>query len=357
MPRFASTQPVVSVLMAACNAERGVRRAVESVQNQSLGELELVVVDAGSEDSTLRQLDALAERDLRVEVVRADRCGRQGALALALERARGEYLTVMDADGWAQPSMLSSMVGLARERELELVVGGVELIVSAEGGRSVEATLESEDAVFPAQHEFRAVSWGLFGSGQLLPACGKLFERERALEVGARFSPDHVTDHSFVIDYLRDVERVGVMGGVSYHVGRAVGARSHPTVGLEGLRCLEAEHEALVDLYRHWGLEGDVASMEMVQSRYIEGLVSCVVDTCGRGSGLSPAEQRRLVASMIGTERAQLAARVGRPRGNVARSMLAPIRSRNVPLVCAQARLMSLLGRGSAEGSLPDAYL
>ena len=357
MPGHAPTAPVVSVLMVARDAEGSVRRAVESVQNQSLSELELVVVDAGSRDATLRQLEAIAERDLRVEVVRADRCGRQRALGLALERARGAYLVVMDADGWARPSMLADMVGLARERALELVVGGIELSVSVAEGRPSEVELSAEAEVFPAQHEFRAAAWRLLSSGLLLPASAKLFERSRVGEVGASFSPDHATDHSFTIGYLRDVERVGVLGGTCYHVGRVLGAGVRRDAGNEGYRRLEAEQDALVSLYRHWGLEGDVSSMEMLQSRYIEQLVGCVEGACGRGTGLSSGEQRRLVANMIGTERARVASSVARPRSNDARSLLAPIRSGNVALVCAQARLMGLLSRGRVANVVPDVYL
>ena len=95
--------PVVSVLMAVHDAEGYVRRAVESIQNQSLRELELIVVDAGSQDSTARVVEAMAERDLRIELVRADACSRQEALDVALERATGRYLSVVDADGFAQP--------------------------------------------------------------------------------------------------------------------------------------------------------------------------------------------------------------------------------------------------------------
>ena len=69
-----SRGPVVSVLMAVHDAEGYVRRAVESIQNQSLRELELIVVDAGLQDSTARVVEVMAERDLRMELVRADSC-------------------------------------------------------------------------------------------------------------------------------------------------------------------------------------------------------------------------------------------------------------------------------------------
>ena len=356
MPHYTPTSPTVSVLMAVHDAEASVRRAVESVQNQTLRNLELVVVDAGSADGSARWLESAAERDMRVQLVRAGSCNRQEALDLALERAAGTYVAVVDADAWIAPSFVADLVELAEARSLELAMGGLSLALSVGGARPSEVDAEAEGVVFPTQHDFRAGAWQLFASGQLLPASGKLFRRDRLSDLGARFSAPVAGDHALVIEYLRDVERVGVLPGASYHVARSLEAGPRDAAALEGYRRLEAEHEALLGLYRHWGLEGDAASMEMLQSRYVELLARCVEAVCGWGSRTSAPDQRRIVGKMIETDHAQLAASVARPRDNGTRSLIAPIRSHNVALVCVQARLVSLLRRG-AVGVPVDAFV
>ena len=202
MPHYTPTSPVVSVLMVVMGAERSVRRAVESVQNQTLSNIQLVVVDAVGSGQVTRQLESIAERDLRVELVSAGGCARQEALDLALERSRGTYVAVVDADGWAAPKMLEELVDLADDRALELVVGGFTLALETAGGRTAELDVASEDEVFLTQHEFRAAAWRMFATGQLLPASAKLFRRDRAEEWGARFSAERESDHGFVISYL-----------------------------------------------------------------------------------------------------------------------------------------------------------
>lgn len=346
---------MVSVVMAVHNAGGSVRRAIESIQNQSLREFELIVVDAGSQDETARQIESIAERDLRVEAVRADACGRQEALEIALERASGRYLVLIDADGYARSTMLADLVSLAEGHALEMVVGGMDLSLIGVGGRAVEVELEAEDAVYPTQHDFRISAWRLFGSGQLLPASGKLFSLERVRDLGLRFSEDGRSDHLFTLGYLRDVERVGVLGGSRYRVDRSIAPFERRMGGPEGRRLFDSEHAALLELYRHWGLEGDAASMEMLQSRYIERLVACIEAVCG--GGLPSVEQKRVVGSMIGSKQAQLAASVARPTSNAARSMLTPVKGGNVTLVCAQARLLSLFRRGHAVWAMPDAFI
>lgn len=357
MSKHTSIPPKVSVLMAVHDAERTVRRAVESLQNQTMGSFELIAVDGGSRDGSARILDAIADREVRLSVVRAGECGRQAALNLALERAHGTYVVVVDADGWADPCMLQRLVDAAEKDDLELVVGAFSLCVGVEDDRQFEVDMDAPDRTFATQEEFRTAAWRLFSTGQMLPASGKLFSRRRLAELGLGFDDDSGTDHSLVLSYLRDVERVGVMGVICYHVARTIPRAARVETGLRAYARFEEEHSALLDLYRHWGLEGDVASMETLQSRYVEELAACVEEVCGNGIGVPDAGSRRLVADMIGTDRARVAASVARPRGATARSMLAHIRSGNVGLTCVQGRLGTLLRRADVAQVLPDAFV
>ena len=341
--------------MASLDAEKTVRRCVESLQGQTLANFELVVVDAGSTDGTLRQLDALAERDMRVLVARADGCTRAEALDLARARARGRYLLVMDDDGWADRTMLADLVGRAEGASLDLVIGGFSLAMVTREGRAPETVASAEDEVFATQHDFRSAAWRLFADGQLLPTCAKLFSRAFVEEHGVAFSEQGRYGHPFVLGCLRDVERVGVLGGCCYHVARRLSGTLGGPVVQRGYRRLEDEHSALLDLYRHWGLEGDAASMEMLQSRYVEQLAGCIEAVCGRGSRVPSGEQRRIVSEMIDTDRAQVAASVAHPRSTAVRALMAPIRARNAALVCVQTRLLSLLHPGIADVT-PDLF-
>lgn len=354
---FAPTKPQVSVVMAVHNAEKTLRRAAESLQKQTLKNFELLAIDRGSTDATRRMLDALAERDLRIQVAHLDDCGLGEAMNFALSRARGHYLVFVDQDGWAEPAFLADLLKAAQESALDVAVGGFTLEVAVGGGKARGFDVESPAQVFATQHDFRSSAWHLFATGQLMPLAAKLFSRQLIDEKGIEFGPSSLTGHLFVVDALRDAERVGVVGSAGYHLGRTIPERLRFSSGEMGYALLEAEYEELLNLYRHWGLDGDPASLEMIQSRYIEQLAGCVESVCGWGSAASSAEQRRQVTQMINTDRAQLAANVAKPTTNSGRALLAPIRSKNVALVCVQARLMSLLRRGEPVDVLPDAFM
>ena len=94
----------------------------------------------------------------------------------------------------------------------------------------------------------------------------------------------------------------------------------------------------------------------MLQSRYVEQLAGCIEVVCGRRSRVPSGDQRRIVAEMIDTDRAQVAASVAHPRSNAVRALLAPIRARNAAIVCVQTRLLSLLSPGIADVT-PDLFV
>lgn len=101
----------------------------------------------------------------------------------------------------------------------------------------------------------------------------------------------------------------------------------------------------MLDLYSHWQLDGDPASVEMVQRRYIERLVGCIENVCNPECDLSKDEKVSAIADMIGSERAQVAVAAARPRTQMMRLMLAPIRQRNAGLAYSEGCFISFVRR------------
>ena len=355
MSHFSPTSPTVSVLMPACDCEKTVHRAVESVQNQILGNVELVAVDAGSKDGTGRYLDIASERDIRVVVRHEEKCPRGKALQIALEAARGTYVAVLDSDGWYGASALEKMVEAAEGSSLDLVVGDIAAEVAV-GGRPAMLEARADEVVYETQNDFRTNAWRHFASGQLVPAAGKLFDRARALAAGCAFDVDAETDHSFTIDYLRGVERVGFCDAV-YRVERKASWASGIAFAELLFEGLDREYGEMLDLLREWGLEGDAASMTTLQARYLEMLSLCVETASAPQRDAKGDEARALVGRMIGSDRAKLAASVAAPRDSAARALVGPIRTGNVTLAYAQSRLLALLRRGAPSVLAPDAFI
>lgn len=91
-------QPLVSVVMPAYNAGRFIARAIDSVITQSYGNLEIIVVDDGSTDTTSAIVEQYCREDSRIRLVRQQNQGVASARNRGIECARGRYIAPIDSD-------------------------------------------------------------------------------------------------------------------------------------------------------------------------------------------------------------------------------------------------------------------
>jgi len=98
----------ISVLMSAYNAEDTIAYAIGSVLGQTWSNLELIIIDDGSDDGTWKVIKSFAMRDPRVRPVRhGQNRGAYAARNAALVQASGDFITVHDTDDWSHPEKLS----------------------------------------------------------------------------------------------------------------------------------------------------------------------------------------------------------------------------------------------------------
>ena len=114
--------PSVSIIVPVYNAEKTIRRCIESILHQSCGDFELLVVDDGSPDSSGAICDAYAAGDARVRVFHKENGGVSAARNLALEQARGKYIQFLDSDDWITPDATLLLLRAAEEHEADLVI-------------------------------------------------------------------------------------------------------------------------------------------------------------------------------------------------------------------------------------------
>lgn len=100
------TAPTVSVFMASYNGERFVEEAVRSVLGQTWRDLELVVVDDGSNEPTRAILRRLAAGDARMRLEESAHRGQIGTLNHAISLCRGRYIARLDHDDVALPQRI-----------------------------------------------------------------------------------------------------------------------------------------------------------------------------------------------------------------------------------------------------------
>lgn len=103
--------PRVSVLVAVYNAEPFLSQCLDSLMNQTLSDIQVICVDDGSTDNSLRLLREYAAKDSRFEVIAlTENQGQAHARNEGLKRAKGDYVCMLDADDWFSSDALEKAV-------------------------------------------------------------------------------------------------------------------------------------------------------------------------------------------------------------------------------------------------------
>jgi glycosyltransferase involved in cell wall biosynthesis len=120
-----SQQPLISVVIPLYNKARWVKRAVDSVLAQSYGHFEIVVVDDGSTDESLRVIEQIA--DQRVRCVSQSNAGVSAARNRGIHEANGQYVAFLDADdAWKRCHLESLVEGFYRFPEAVMLADRLE---------------------------------------------------------------------------------------------------------------------------------------------------------------------------------------------------------------------------------------
>ena len=102
--------PKVSIIVPVYNAEKYLQECVESALCQTLSDIELILVDDGSTDSSPTLCDQYAAQDRRVKVIHKPNGRAASARNAGLRAASGEYVAFVDADDWISPDMYEKML-------------------------------------------------------------------------------------------------------------------------------------------------------------------------------------------------------------------------------------------------------
>ena len=130
--------PRVSVLATGYNVEPYVREALDSVLSQSWTDLELIVIDDGSTDGTVREIERIHDR--RLLLLRQEHLRVAAGRNLGLRRARGIYIALMDGDDvWLQHKLEQDVAYLDDHPEASLIFSAMRMV--DEKGRDLGRTI------------------------------------------------------------------------------------------------------------------------------------------------------------------------------------------------------------------------
>jgi len=126
------TNPKVSVIIPVYNTGKYLESSVSSIQEQTLQDIEIIIIDDGSTDDSPTILKKLSESDARIRLFVQSNQGQSAARNLGLDNAQGDYIYFMDSDDILELNALSSCYEKCHSQNLDVVIFDAEIFFESE---------------------------------------------------------------------------------------------------------------------------------------------------------------------------------------------------------------------------------
>lgn len=231
--------PKVSVIVPVYKAEKYLNRCVDSIRNQTLKDIEIILVDDESPDNSPAICDEYAQTDSRIKVIHKKNAGAGMARNSALEIATGEYVGFTDADDFIDCNMFEELYNAAKKYEAELVISGTRFIggnVFANSGADEEKNCFDKETFF-SEDNIKDLLLGVVGALPHEPEDSRygtsiwknLYKRDVIEENNIRFLSEREImseDALFTIDFIHYIKSAVGVPGVYYNYFRNEGSIS-----------------------------------------------------------------------------------------------------------------------------------
>lgn len=183
--------PLVSIVIPIYNNEQYLNQCLESVCSQTYANLEIILVNDGSEDDSLDICKQFACRDSRIGIINQENQGVTCARKKGVEKSTGKFVGFVDGDDWIDSDMIESLLNIMIHENVELVSSGMKFVY--EDGRTSKnyEDVYSEGAYRNNDLEISLYSKMIWDKdtqkqGMICSMVNKLFVRDLLLNVQKR---------------------------------------------------------------------------------------------------------------------------------------------------------------------------
>ncbi len=200
---------MVSIIIPVYNAEKTLKKCIDSVLGQDYADIELLLIDDESTDASGEICAAYAAQDSRVKYIRQKNGGPSAARNTGLTYATGKYVQFVDSDDFVQPNMTKELVALLENNGADLAICGYRAI-GKQNTRDVHYTAQTIDLQNTFVSAFQAHTKMFYSLWT------KLYVREK---ITCFFNEKYVLAEDWVFNchYLDGIAKIAVTDQVLYN--------------------------------------------------------------------------------------------------------------------------------------------
>lgn len=211
-------QPTISVVVPVFNAEKHLRKMLNSIKAQSFHDFEVLLVDDGSTDDSAAICEEFASSDERFCLYRKKNGGVCSARNLGIEYATGEYICFFDADDFVDRETFSECIPRMKASGADILIFGMSFDYE-KNGQIVKTNKKScNDALFDLQ-ELDTYYHQLYTKNYITSMCNRIVKLELIREDNIRFNEKltNYEDMEFGLRCFRPARRIQCVAGCYYH--------------------------------------------------------------------------------------------------------------------------------------------
>ena len=289
------SHPRLSVILVVEGSPSYAMRALESIQNQDLYDLQIVVVCRDVAPGVRHSLEVAAGRDIHIDLIDVEDSARGACLKAGFAASRGSQIVAMNADEWFAPQSLSKMVDVACDAAADMVIPTASLD-RYDAHRERHSSVLDAAPIAIGDKSSMAVGLPLVvSSGLIAQASGVMYSR--SLFDTCLLHEKAFRAVGFMACALSRAQRVSGCGNACFHtVAPKLTDAFDPAMftGLsDDVRALDELAESLSDT-------GSVSQLRTASQKfYFAGLVACIENLCLSPHGVSSIERSARMRDML----------------------------------------------------------
>jgi len=214
--------PKISVIIPIYNTAKVLDRCMISILHQTFTNIEIIAVDDGSEDKSGEIADNYAAQDKRIHVIHQENKGVSAARNIGIATAKGEYITFIDSDDYANPMLFETLYKTAQDNKLDVVSCSIYRVWDNQ-----KVLIQSDDRIIDIDNDSYPdiIDQCVFGSYRYRPsACGKLYRRDIIINYNILFFGERMEDAIFNIKFLMVSHKLQILSSPLYYYHKRPGS-------------------------------------------------------------------------------------------------------------------------------------
>lgn len=193
-------KPKVSIIVPIYNMEKYLEKCIDSIVNQTLSNIEIILVNDGATDSSGKIIDKYAKKDNRIKVINKENGGQGAARNEGIDVASGEYIGFVDSDDWIDLDMYEKMYEIAKEEDLDISICSRKIWSE---GYELKSTIEvKNELVNNIEKDIPSYIVDYLLYPNTVSACNKIYRLKTIKENNIKFySVDNVGSEDMFFNY------------------------------------------------------------------------------------------------------------------------------------------------------------